>query len=370
LLFNQFLLCFRRMNSNSFAALARRLMRCPAAAWHEQLVAAEVKKICTENDLSFQQDDSGNFILPLKQGARGVRPLILSAHMDHPGFHVLSMLDERNALVRFAGGVPDEYFREGLPVRLFPGGIQGRLGKRRAKKEFELRLESVPTEPPKFGVWDLGDYELKRTRIHGRACDDLIGVASVLATLIELKKRRASVNVIGVLTRAEEVGFHGALLLARSKRLPRTGLVVSLEASRECPPVEMGMGVVIRVGDRSSIFDSEATRFLTEVAGEMKSKQFRFQRALMPGGTCEGTAFQEHGFQTAAVCVPLGNYHNCTPDGKIAEEFVSVLDACRMVDLLVEAACRMKDYSRLTRKLTDSLAKLEKEARKAAAAAS
>ena len=41
----------------------------------------------------------------------------------------------------------------------------------------------------------------------------------------------------------------------------------------------------------------------------------------MSGGTCEATAYQEFGFQTAAVCVALGNYHNCGPRNRIAAEF-------------------------------------------------
>jgi hypothetical protein len=37
-----------------------------------------------------------------------------------------------------------------------------------------------------------------------------------------------------------------------------------LETSRELPGVKMGGGVILRVGDKASIFDSEATRFLAE----------------------------------------------------------------------------------------------------------
>src|SRR5947199_7447198 len=109
----------------------------------------------------------------------------------------------------------------------------------------------------------------------------------------------------------------------------------------------MEQGVILRVGDRTSIFDSEAMRFLAEVAAGLKSqnKKFQFQRALMSGGTCEATAYQEFGFETAAVCVALGNYHNCAERNRIAAEFVSISDALSMVELLAAAAKQMPQYS-------------------------
>src|SRR5262249_32846900 len=123
----------------------------------------------------------------------------------------------------------------------------------------------------------------------------------------------------------------------------------------------------LRAGDRTSIFDSAATRYLTEVAHGLakKDKTFHFQRALMSGGTCEATAYQEFGFQTAAVCIALGNYHNCAPDSKSAAEFVSLSDACGMVALLVEAARQMPAYPSLVSKLPRELNGLLRTARRA-----
>jgi endoglucanase len=191
-------------------------------------------------------------------------------------------------------------------------------------------------------------------------------VASILAVLIGLRQSRAAVHVIGLISRAEEVGFLGALTVADSRLLPRNALVVSLETSRELPPARMGEGVIVRVGDRASVFDSSASRFLTELGTALgKSRgSFKFQRALMSGGTCEGTAFQEFGYQTAAVCVALGNYHNCAEDGSIAAEYVSVADTVSMVTLLEAAARRMKSLDRLTDRLPARLRGLLREGRR------
>src|SRR3569833_1515957 len=171
-------------------------------------------------------------------------------------------------------------------------------------------------------------------------------------------------NVIGVSARAEEIGFLGAMTVASANVLPKDSLVVSLETSRELPGVKMDQGVILRVGDSTSIFDSRAMRFLAEVAAELKTKnkKFQFQRALMSGGTCEATAYQEFGFQTAAVCVALGNYHNCGEGKRIAAEFVSLTDALSMVELLATAAKQMPRLPKLIGKLPKRLQTMLREA--------
>jgi endoglucanase len=286
--------------------------------------------------------------------------------LDHPGFEVIKKLGLQRWLASFRGGVGDSYFKKGVPLKLMPQQVRAKLGTRMGKgKVFRIESTKKIEEKPEFAVWDLKDFAVKNGVIHGRACDDLIGCAAILATLVQLKRQRAKVNVIGILARAEEVGFHGALMVAENSTIPLNALVVSLETSREMPPVKMGAGVIVRVGDRSSIFDSGATRFLTEVGGELAKadKKFNVQRALMSGGTCEGTAYQEYGYQTAALCVALGNYHNCGARDRIKAEYVSVADAEGMVTLLVSAAKRMKEINVLSGKLPTRLKALAKEAR-------
>ncbi len=392
-------------------------MRCPAAPFHEAGVREAVELLCAEHGLEFRRDRFGNVLVELKT-ARRARPLVLAAHMDHPGFEIVSELAPGRWLARFNGGVPSRYFRQGVPVRLLPGAIPARILRRvgdETAKQFELRatrraqphgprpypfsvaatvrsragftsgneidadaqpqaspsrdltvaamLDTYPR--PAFAVWELENFAVRDGRIHGRSCDDLVGVASVLATLVELKRLRRKVHVIGVISRAEEVGFMGALTVAGAGLLPRRGLVISLETSKKMPPVAMGRGVIIRVGDRSSIFDSKATRFLTEVAEDLQreDQRFAFQRALMSGGTCEATAYQEFGLTTAGVCIALGNYHNCGPRGRLAAEFVSLADACGMVRLLARVAERVTQFDSLVGRLPTRLKYLLIQAR-------
>jgi putative aminopeptidase FrvX len=352
------------MTASEFAILTGRLMRQPAAPFHEHVVRSEVESICAEYRLDFERDEFGNVIVSLRTAPK-TRPLVLAAHLDHPGFEIVRSLSSKSWLARFLGGVPDNYFRRGVPVRLMPGGVSAKLGARSAKaKEFELHASALLETMPAFAVWELEDFVVGKGLIHGRACDDLVGVASILAALIELKRHRARVNVVGVIARAEEIGFLGAMAVAAGKRLPKSSMVISLETSRELPGVKMGHGVILRVGDRTSIFDSQAMRFLSEVAADLKlrNKKFQYQRGLMSGGTCEATAYQEFGFRTAAVCVALGNYHNCADKSHIAAEFVSVTDALSMVDLLAAAAKQMPQYLKVIGKLPKRLRTMLREA--------
>ena len=58
----------------------------------------------------------------------------------------------------------------------------------------------------------------------------------------------------------------------------------------------------------------------------------------MSGGTCEATAYQAFGCRAAAVCVALGNYHNCAADGGIGPEYVSVADIEALTTLCIAVA--------------------------------
>ena len=342
-------------------------MRCPAAAYHEELVAAEARRICDENGLLCEMDEFGNLLVRCGR-KRSAAPIVLAAHMDHPGFVIQKRTDRRTFVARFLGGVGDKYFVRGTRVVLMPGAVRAVLGRETNKKqrEFELEARRDVEGEPDFAVWDLPEFQYRAGLLRGRVCDDLIGVATILSVLIEVKGSSAAGNVLGVLSRAEEVGFRGALALAEAKRLSAKSLIISLETSRELPSVKMGEGVIIRVGDKASIFDSDATRFLSEVAGDLqkRDKGFHFQRALMSGGTCEATAYQEYGYRCGAVCVALGNYHNCAGQNKIRAEFVSEADAISMGRLLVECARRRQSYDALVGRLPKRLARLAKEGRR------
>ena len=285
------------MNRDAVLKIAQPLLECPTAPMFESAVRDEIKRQFSDiKGVKLQVDPNGNLIAWY---GRERPKYVFVAHMDHPGWQL-------------------------RPTRRFLGGVPQSLQDKGQVQEFG-----------EFGMWDLPAFRLDGDRLYSRACDDLIGCATIIATLRTLSERASSGSVAGVFTRAEEVGFIGAIHLAQSKLLPLDATIISLETSKEISPAKMGEGPIIRVGDGISIFDPQTTDLFVEVA---KKEKITFQRCLMPGGICEATAFQLYGYRSAALCIALGNYHNCTADGRIDSEFIDLGDLEGLIAFCVTIA--------------------------------
>lgn len=286
------------METAHLLEIVRSILGQPTAPFHEDAVRAEIcQQLAQCPHVTLEIDDYQNLIALYTNGEAPAR-YAFAAHMDHPGF-----VDGK-----FHGGVPKEYLDRKPPTRDFGA----------------------------FAMWDLPAFSLEHSRIYARACDDLIGCAAIVAMFHELERTGAEGSCYGLFTRAEEVGLVGATLLAQSGRIPKDVTVISLETSSELGgTARMGAGVVVRVGDRTTIFDDHATATLCGLAAK---NSIPFQRCLMSGGTCEGTSYQLYGYRTGALCVALGNYHNCGPDTAIECEYVSLSDVEALTRLCIAAA--------------------------------
>ena len=318
----------------------------PTAPYHEGAVIRHVEAFARERGLSCRRDPYGNVILLLEQHPGGADPLVLTAHMDHPGFEVAGVEDGL-VRARWMGGVAADYFPD-ADVEVFgEEPVPGRIVKYNADEEgrvSEIFLEMDGEVPPDaFGSWALKPFRVDPPNLALRAADDLVGVAAILAVLELLWAREDKVNLLAVFTRAEEVGFLGATGLLKGDLLPKGAPVVTLECSGELPAVQLGRGPVVRVGDRLGVFDFGLTHFLCQVAEGIAGlfKDFAWQRALMDRGTCESTLFAAHGHPTACLAFPLANYHNSGEDGySVAAEGIHLGDFFGGVTLLAEAARR------------------------------
>ena len=321
----------------------------PAVAFHEGLVADGVRARLAAQGLTAAEDAYGNLVVRLPGPADGVPPIAFVAHMDHPGFEAVQV-SRQGVTARALGGVPQVSLTGEVPVQLVlpdgsrvSGSTAGRAGHESAQT-VSVRLPETPElELPLPVVFDLTDFQMDGDLILMRALDDLAGCAATLAALSMLSGlsgRSGLGDVYGVFTRAEEVGLVGARLLAEAGTLPRDTLVVSLEASRTLPGASIGGGPVIRVGDASLTFDADAEAVLVSAREELTEADpgFEAQRQLMSGGTCEASAFRYQGYRTTGVAFPLGNYHNGTPLGGVAEEYIHVDDFVGGVELIVRAA--------------------------------
>lgn len=346
----------------------------PCAPFREGRVIARLRAILDEACVPYFADTIGNLVL----GARDAReyaaltrekttePLrVFIAHLDHPGFHGRKWISDTELEVEWHGGSPNAFI-DGAKVWL--ADAKGSIGEGRFSAvkmtpsgrsidsgtiRVDAGLRSSHSGPGSiFGgfafrspVWQEGKL------LYTKAADDLVGAYAITQLAIEhfgvrrsgsssrSRKKPASRKkrppFLGLLTRAEEVGFIGAIghfelgWLTRSKR---PVLCVSLETSRTLPGADIGKGPVVRLGDRATVFDQKALRVFTQLATEVLPE--RHQRRIMDGGSCEATAATAYGLRSIGISVPLGNYHNQSfeggpdaagPSGP-APEFVSLDD--------------------------------------------
>jgi len=143
--------------------------------------------------------------------------------------------------------------------------------------------------------------------------------------------------VHAVFTRAEEAGLFGARLIAEDGLLPRDAFIVSVEASnsRYAPA---GAGIVVRSGDYHNTFSNEAERYLRVAQERLADRGIATQRRLLPGGTCEASAFVRLGWAATGIALPNTGYHNAGADGRLVAEMIRIEDVMSGIALSAEAA--------------------------------
>ena len=336
----------------------RAMMEIPTAPFREQWVIHHVEQaIAGLPGVEMESDRFGNRIIRLRRGEPKGAPLVFVAHLDHPGFVFEKDAPIRNENGRyfiegvFEGRVRTQYFPS-APVRLFRSpedtGIPGTVAKITEERPVEDNRHAVieTADDPAgavLGMWDFPACEEKDGLVASRACDDLAGCAILLEALRrEALDSTAPIDLSLVYTRAEECGFCGALCLMEERPFPRLlaedGIFVSVETSAETGPAILGAGAIVRIGDRTTTFDGNAADDLWAAGQE---QGLPVKRALMDRGTCEATVIARAGLRTAAVCIPLRNYHNMdTAAERLAPEMVSAGDAEALLGLVRALAQR------------------------------
>lgn len=346
----------------------------PTAPFREHHV---IKTICREFDAScvpYFFDPIGNLVIGASSQKEyfsllrksQTEPLrIFIAHLDHPGFHGVRWKSPRELEIQWHGGSPTQHL-EGASVwlatakgwagqgnlieaKITPSGRSIQTATIQVGEDFRSHYSKANELYGGFHfrapVWKEGDL------IFTKAADDLVGVFAIAALALDTfgkKSRKSPPPFIGLLTRAEEVGFIGAIghfELGWLQKARRKILCVSLETSRALPLAEIGKGPVVRLGDRTTVFNPEALHILSLLA--QKELPESHQRRIMDGGSCEATAASAYGFPAIGISVPLGNYHNQSieggPDSRgplgPAPEFVHTEDVAGLLKLC-HALCK------------------------------
>lgn len=320
------------------------LLRLPTAPSREGAVADWLTAWAEQRGLECKADRWGNLLVSYSRGKPSGRPVAFAAHMDHPGFVAGEMEGPRLLRARWLGGVPPEFFL-GAGVRFAVGArwVRGKVaeietcqgGQRVSSALVEV---SKPVAPGSAGMWDFPNPQVRSSRVYARGHDDIAGVAAIVCALDEAVSRRVGGAALALFTRCEEAGLLGAIAACKSRTLPKRSVVVALEASRAFSYAPLGEGAVVRVGDRMTTFTPWVTDMLTEQAAQLEKGggDFRWQRKLMDGGTCESSVYAAYGYDAGALCLPLGNYHNVDRErNALGPEFIDMGDFASLVRLLL-----------------------------------
>jgi endoglucanase len=389
-------------NEAARLALALELTGVPTASGREHHVLAYLDRwLSTRPHLCRQADPAGNWVLtpavdgrPLHERSLGGQPLFITGHLDHPAFVVERVVAPGVYELSFRGGVMEVFFdrapvvihasEPGNPLATAPvaATITERTARQSPAGQHYLAEADAGREAC---VGDIVTWRLDAPEIdpHGlirtHACDDLAAVAAALCAIDELAPAliasamagRPTPDVRVLLTRAEEIGFVGAIAACKHATMPVGSRVVALENSRAFPESPVGGGPIVRVGDRMSVF----TPWLTDACAKRAEEVFGgpslpkasetagtrtrpWQRKLMAGGACEASVFCHSGYDATCICLPLGNYHNMPHLAELqagtydraalgppraACEYVHKDDYLAMIDLLVALGERLPE---------------------------
>ncbi len=338
---------------------------CPTAACHEGHVRdLLLARLAGLPHVATRLDEFGNLHASYENDPAGERePFRVVAHMDHPAF-VVRRDAGAEAELHFAGGVDEKYFA-GKRIVFHHEETVAPLG--RAKIESiaftaEAKRVTIDRAVPAgatFATWDLPKARCTKSLFISPACDDLAQVSTVLALLRRLARTGAKARFHALFTRAEEIGFAGAIAALKTKEPLAFMPTLSLETSKARGFAEVDAGPIVRVGDRLSVFDSRITQWLET---GMRDLGAPFQRLLMAGGACEATVFHRAGLPTGALCVALNNYHNMGPGTQIRAESISLRDIQGLYEFLHHLATTARTIAAADEAVTQRFAKLEAQA--------
>ncbi|CAN5837338.1 hypothetical protein BH11PLA1_BH11PLA1_18680 [soil metagenome] len=357
----------------------------PTAAGKEQRVEKYIRAWAQRNAFGISADKAGNLVIASRHSAEASRagaaapaPLYITAHMDHPAFVVERIIGPGTVELSFRGGVNETFFHN-APIHLhlrddsvLRGVLVGDAGQSSALGKHYLAEvggedggDARRIEVGDIATWALAPAEIRESVLHAPACDDLAALAAALAAFAALYAQPDFHGDVRLLfTRAEEIGFIGAIAACKVKTMPSGSRIIALENSRAFADSPLGAGPIVRVGDRLSIFTPWLTAACAQRAEEIfggaasprasesasSASKRPWQRKLMSGGACEASVFCAAGYDATCICLPLGNYHNMphldlhqagTYDSaalgpaRCAREFIHIDDYLGMIDLLV-----------------------------------
>ncbi|QTA37824.1 M28 family peptidase [Thermosipho ferrireducens] len=292
----------------------KELCMIPGISSREEKVRNSIlSKINPENHMV---DDIGNLIIPKGKGKR----LLLMAHMDEIGFHIINTTRDGKLFLRKVGGIPDEIIQSRfIDIITSSGTVKGIIGSvpPHLKKDglnFELLADVgvVSREELKMKNIEIMDYAVFSKEFHEigefvscRALDDRFG-CHILEEVY--KKSNPKNEVLFAWTVQEEIGLKGAKALSNS--LSDISLAIAVDSfaccSKQNNHIIPGKGPVIRFVDNSGIVSYKHAKKIMQIANE---KSIPVQIGSTGGGT-DASIFVEKGIPMVALSVAVKYLHS------------------------------------------------------------
>ena len=338
-----------------FAEL-QRLVSARGPPGQEHPVADVFTELVEPHVDSVSRDELGN-VVATSEGADDAPELMLAAHTDELAVLVDGVTDDGFLEYTMLGGHYKGNF-PGQQVLVGPDDAPGVVGPKSRHLMSESEKESLSdelvidvgatnpdevaalnVEPGDHATWDREVTRLANDRIAGRALDDRIALAMLLAVA---REEDADATVHYAATVQEEVGLRGARTAGFSVD-PDVGIALEIFPADDYPAgdvadptVELDAGPVVEFGDGTSeymfggaLVDRQTLTWLRTAADE---RDVALQHAVMISGTTDATELQQvrGGRHAGAIAVPCRYTHSPV-------ETVSLADADEAVAVLVEA---------------------------------
>lgn len=334
----------------------QRLVAARGAPSNEYDVADAFVGCIEEHVDSIERDPQGNVVAT--SDGDGDLEVVLAAHTDELGLLVDGITPDGFLEYTKVGGHYKGNF-PGQRVVVGPDEVPGVVGaksrhymdgdEKETVDEASLRIdvgatsrdevEALNVQPGDFATWDREYEHLANRRVTGRALDDRVALAIVVAVAREAD---VDATVHYVATVQEEVGLRGARMTGFSVD-PDVGIAVEIfpaddypAAGADSPDAVLGEGPVVEFADGTSeylfggvLVDRETLTWLRTAAVEAG---IDLQHAVMIGGSTDATEFQQvaGGRYAGAIAVPCRYTHSPV-------ETLSLDDADDAVATLVSA---------------------------------
>lgn len=272
-------------------------------------------------------DKMGNIIAHKKGNGPKV---IIDAHMDEVGFIITGYNEDGTLRFHPIGGInskvpPAKVVFIGRNkivgvIGIKPIHLQSKEEKNKNMDYSEYCIDIGSNSKDKTKeIIKLGDYAVFDTTfgdfgkglVKGKAFDDRIGCS----VLVEVLKESFNCDVYGVFNVQEEVGERGAYTSSFTVN-PDIGIVLEGTVCADMPSIpdyrrgtEIGKGPAISIMDKSSLFNSQISRDIMNIAKE-KNIPYQLRRSTAGGNDGGAIHMSGEGAKVATISVPCRYIHS------------------------------------------------------------